>query len=72
MTITDISADVRIVNYGALEAFKGRDDIVVEERADGQWQRVMAFNSVSNDYASTESRDFARNLARVRLMAEAA
>lgn len=60
MSITPYSADVRVVNYG--NPFV-QDDIVVEERTEGQWQRVMAFNSLSNDYAYTEARDFARNLA---------
>lgn len=78
MTINNISADVRIVNYGSLEAFKGHDDIVVEERTQDEltgvhlWQRVMAWNSFSCDFAFSESSDYARNLARVRRMAEVA
>ena len=66
MTIHNISGDVRIVSYGSLQAFTS-DDIVVEEQRDGLWRRVMSFNSMSNDWAHSESRDYAHHLARQRL-----
>lgn len=63
MTITPISTDIRIVNYGSLVCFEGKDDIVIEQRTGGNWLRVRAFNSLSDDYASTNSRDYAHALA---------
>lgn len=69
MNIDPVSADVRIVTYfgiGALE-LPSFDDVVVEERVGGQWDRYWGANSISNDFAYTEAKQIARALAERRL-----
>lgn len=62
MDIKNISADVRIVNYGS--PFEVEENIVVEWRdPDKGWVRFWATNELSNDFAYTEARATARALA---------
>lgn len=63
MLITNISSEVRLVRYSSTVCFEGKDDIVVEQQTGGNWLRVRTFNSLSDDYASTNSRDYAHSLA---------
>ena len=63
LSIVHIGADVRIVRYSSTVCFDGKDDIVVEQQTGGNWLRVRTFNSLSDDYASTNSRDYAHSLA---------
>lgn len=69
MTIDNVSADVRIVTYSSVNALElpSFDDVVVEERYDGMWQRYWGANSISNDYAYSEAKRIARALAERRL-----
>lgn len=73
MKITNITADVRVVNYGS--PFSCDEDIVVEERKPTDvpghftWHRAWGTNSLSNDYAHSEAMGIARSLAQARLYA---
>lgn len=58
MQITNVSADVRTVSYGAPSY-----DMKLEQRIDGDWTTVWTTNEMSNDYAHTEMRDRSRALA---------
>lgn len=66
MHITNVSADVRIVNYGS--PFEFQQNIVVEQRVSApgcpeQWAVHWATNELSNDFAYTEARATAHALA---------
>lgn len=66
MTITPVSSDVRIVNYGS--PFSLDENILVERRVNPpgepeRWERHWGTNELSNDYAYTEARATARALA---------
>lgn len=67
MIITNVSAEVRIVNYG--DPFTFPHDIVVERLSAGQWISHWSTNSLSNDFAYIEARRAARALAAALLSA---
>jgi hypothetical protein len=67
MNIRNVSSTVRIVTWGAEVTMKGGDDHVIEQLRDGQWVKVWGCNGMSNDYASTETRDRAARLAKADL-----
>ena len=61
---------VRIVHLG--DPMQHASDIVVEtQEADGTWKRYAGFNSLSDDYAFTNSREAAGRAIK-KLAAEAA
>lgn len=58
MIVSKDFGKVRIVNMGS--PFDHAADIVVEVMRDGAWERYAGFNSLSDDYAFTNSQDAAR------------
>jgi hypothetical protein len=48
---------VRIVHLGS--PFEHASDIIVEVMRDGAWERYAGFNSLSDDYAFTNSKEAA-------------
>lgn len=59
---------VRIVHLGS--PFEHASDIVVETLQDGVWTRYAGFNSLSDDYAFTNSQQAAGRA--IKMMAEKA
>lgn len=57
MTITDYSADVRVVKYHAPTY-----DMQLEQRVDGQWTTVYTTNEFSDDYSYINMRERASQL----------
>jgi len=68
MRITQDSGKVRIVHDGS--PFDVAYDIRVEWLVEGQWKLFQGFNSLSNDYAFSESREAAARAIK-KLAAEA-
>lgn len=60
--IIDVSDTVRI-QYLQVSPMV-QNDIVVEELKQGEWVTLHSFNSLSNDYAYTSARDFAKRVAK--------
>ena len=42
-----------------------QNDVVVEKLYEGEWVEMMSFNSLSNDYAYTNARDYMKLLEQV-------
>jgi hypothetical protein len=64
MRITNISSEVRIVDYSFSEVSEVAYDLRVEQQIEGKWETVWETNTISNDYAYTEVREHAFTLAR--------
>lgn len=58
MSTTMYGEKTRLISTG--DPFKG-DDMIVEVLEEGDWKRVWSCNSISNDYAHTESVSMARS-----------
>lgn len=52
----------RVVSSGNTP-FEG-DDVLVQQRVDDDWKQVASYNSLSDDYAFTNARDRAQQIAR--------
>ncbi|RZL38309.1 MAG: hypothetical protein EOP35_06110 [Rubrivivax sp.] len=57
--ITNYGDQVRVRRAGnPLEV----DDVIVEQLLEGEWTKVLAYNSLSSDTAYTDARGFAQRL----------
>lgn len=59
----EIDDQVRI-SYYSISFAEPYDDIEVEVRNDGKWQRARSFNSISNDHAYTAAYEYAKRLTK--------